>query len=429
MHLPKEDFLYFIWQNQYILKHKLHTKNGEPVEILFPGFRNEGGGPDFTEAKIRIGGQLWFGNVELHVKASDWYVHHHEKDPQYDTVILHAVYEYDMPVFNSKGAEIPALELKNKIPPAIWENYTRLQREKGVLKCARFMPVDPMLWKKWLERLFVERMEEKTAAIVRTAEGLVNDWDEVLFRTLLRYFGMKANTDAFEAVARAIGFKVFRKYLSEPEYLEALLLGTAGLLQDTDTADTYINRLQEHYRFLSAKHGLKPVTVPVKHGGMRPGNFPSVRLAQFARLYHRHPHLFDELMSATDIKVAEQILHTDTSPYWEEHYLPGKKGKKRKKYTGKSFIRALIINAVIPVRYAFYSYQGKDEKAFETVQLATQLPPENNRITRIYNELGLPLDHAADTQAVLRLNDYYCKRNNCINCAVGKHILTHENHR
>jgi len=429
MPFPKESFLYFIWQHQYLLKNKLHAISGEPVEIIRPGYRNTGSGPDFLEAAVRIGDQIWHGHVELHVKASDWYAHHHEKDPAYNAVILHAVYEYDMPVFNANGTEIPSLELKNHIPPGIWENYREMENTPGMLKCRRHT-VEPIVWKAWLERLFIERMEHKARQFETLLQQYTYDWESVLYHFLLRYFGMKANTDAFEAIARQVPYKIFRKYLSQPDYLEALLLGTAGLWNPADQPDDdYIRRLKDIYAFLKAKHQLQPATVKVKFGGIRPGNFPTVRLAQFARLYHRHPHLFDELIEAPSTRHMRRILRTGTSPYWETHYIPGKESARRKKTTGTDFLNALLLNVVIPVRYAYFMYKGREQDAIQSIQLAQELPPEQNRITRLYRETGVTAENAADSQALIQLNRFYCNQNNCLNCAVGKYILAHENYR
>jgi len=426
---PHEDFLHYIWQNGYFSQENLRTSAGEKVEIVFPGFKNSGGGPDFTEAKIRIGDQIWFGNVELHTRSSQWYAHHHEKDPAYDSVILHVVWEEDMPVFNRHGAPVPALEIKNYVFPEIKENYARFHHQTHRLKCRPFMPIDRMVWVKWLERLYAERMENKTRSLIALAEKLTRDWEDVLFRLLLRYFGMKDNTDAFEAIADATGFKIFRKYLRDLPVLEALLLGTAGLLENAPETDSYVSELKRHYAFLKAKHRLRPSPLPVKHGGMRPGNFPSIRLAQFARLYHTRPDLFDKIMQAKNTADLEKIFRISTSEYWQTHYLPGKESKKRPKYTGKNFIRSLILNTVIPLRHAYHTYRGQEEKAMDDLQLAAMLPPETNRITRMFEVLRVPAEHAAASQGLLQLYGSYCSRNNCLNCDIGKYVLSRENHR
>jgi len=427
----QEPFLYFLWQHQFFYKSKLRAVSGEPVEILYPGYRNHGAGPDFRDARIRIGGQLWAGDVEIHLRSSDWYAHHHETetDPAYDAVILHVVYQYDMPVFNRHGAEIPSLELRHRIPDGIYQTYLQLQSSSSPLKCAPFLPVEPLVWHKWLERLFVERLEEKTGALQNLLDQTVNDWESVFFRQLLRYFGMVHNTGAFEEIARRIPFHIFRKYTDDVERLEALLLGTAGLLNPPPHPDTYSERLWNHYRFLAAKHELTPAERPVKHGRIRPANFPSIRLAQFAMLYHKHPRIFDRVMSEPALDRVRSLFRVIPSSYWENHYLPGKEGKKSRKIPGAQFIDGLILNAVVPVRFAYYRTYGKDEQAMQAVEWANLLPPENNRIVRFYRPYGIPVQNAAGTQALIRLFKGYCNQNNCINCAIGKNILAREDHR
>ncbi|NPA43675.1 MAG: DUF2851 family protein, partial [Chlorobi bacterium] len=226
----RESFLHFVWQHRLLDQSKLHTTEGEPVEILSPGFRNPSAGPDFWDARLRIGGQLWAGHVEVHLRASDWYAHHHERDPAYNAVILHVVWEDDMPVFNAAGAPVPALELKDKVLPGVRDNYVQLASAASPLKCAPFLPIPGAEWEKWTERLYVDRLEDKARRTETLLRETVNDWEEVLFRRMLRYFGMVRNTEAFERVAERIGFRVFRKYLHDLPTLEALLLGTAGLL-------------------------------------------------------------------------------------------------------------------------------------------------------------------------------------------------------
>jgi hypothetical protein len=422
-----ENFLHFIWQNTYFFKNKLHTTDGEPVEILHPGFANHLSGPDFLDAKIRIGDRIWFGTVEIHVESSAWYAHHHETDPAYDTVILHVVYENNMPVFNSHGVKIPAMELKGKIPEGILDAYRLLASSAHPLKCHYALPEEPVLYEKWLERLFIERLERKVRTIHRHLEASVNDWEGVLYRMLLRYFGASQNTDAFETIATLVPWRIFKKYTSRPDYTEALLLGTAGLLDENHISDEYTARLFENYKFLRTKHELESLEIPLKFGRMRPVNFPSVRLAQFAALYARHPDLFDRLIRKCPPEQKRQMLKIEADGYWKKHYLPGKKSASKPKKTGKQFIDMLLLNVIVPVQFAYGKYLDDPDLTESATDLARLLPPENNRIVRFYNSYGFPVNSAASSQAVLQLKNFYCNRNKCLSCDIGKKIISREN--
>ena len=425
----KEDFLHFVWLNSLYDHSKLRAVTGEKVEVVFPGYPNNRSGPDFTEAKVIIDGQLWAGNVEIHLKSSDWFAHHHETDPSYDSVVLHVVYRFDMPVYNTHGAPIPAVELHNNIDPEVFYKYRQLQSAKHPLKCSEDLPVEEMFWTKWKERLFINRLESKVAYFEQLLSESVRDWEAVMFLSLLRYFGMLHNTDAFEDIGRKIGFQTFRKYLDKPLYLEALLLGVAGFLDSEEATDAYVEELAGTFRFLSSKHGLQRTDIPVTHGRIRPANFPSIRLSQFAHLYHLHPGLFEKLVHSEKINILADTLRVAATSYWESHYYPGKASKPRKKLLGKSFINALIMNVIIPLRFAYARHYGNEKLMNDSVQLAAELPAENNRIVRIFTSHRLPVRNAADSQAVLELYRHYCSQNNCINCAVGKKILTDANHR
>jgi hypothetical protein len=427
--LLNEKFLHFVWQHGLLDNRKLHTIHNEKVEIVFPGYRNPGTGPDFSEARIRIGNRLWAGNVEIHLNASDWYAHHHETDKNYDSVILHVVYRYDMPVYNTYGVEIPVLELHDKILPGVYERFSDLSASNDTLKCKAFLPVDGPVWEKWKERLFIERLEQKVGDFEAALKKHTNDWEAVLFEKLLRYFGMARNTDAFEQTARHIGFQVFRKYIHNPEYTEALLLGVSGILARADGHDTYIKQLKSHYLFLKNKHNLTEIDTPVTHGRVRPANFPSVRLSQLAGLYYRHENLFNKIIDTNAIDELRKIFNQSVSAYWETHYFPGKPSVKRKKVLGKSFIDLLIINVVVPLRFAYAKYYGDDTLIEKTLLLAAELPAEKNNTVNIFIENRLPVRNAADSQAVIHLKKYYCNANNCINCSIGKNIVSGANNR
>ena len=417
-----EEFLYYLWQYGLFDKTRLRTTDGQEVEILHPGYRQHGSGPDFTDARIRIGDKLWAGNVELHVRSSDWYAHHHETDPAYDSVILHVVYEHDMPVYNTRHAEIPTLALAPRISTAMLDSYRALMAQQHPLAChGRLGDMDPLTHTAWTDRLYIERLEDKTGYFMQLLDQSLQDWEGVLYLMLLRYFGMSQNTGVFEQIGRRLPYAIFRKYRDDLLRLEALLLGTARLLPP-EPADAYTARLIDEYRFLARKHQLQPVEQAPVFGRMRPSNFPTIRLAQLAKLYHMHPNLFAQLMHSQTHEHWPQVLRTDTSDYWIDHIRPGKPSRKRRKFTGRSFIHRLIINAVLPLKFAYEKHYGRpDTETF--LEIAKQLPPENNRITRLFVAEGLPHQNALESQAYIQLFRRYCTPRHCARCAWGHRIL------
>ncbi len=417
-----EDFLHYIWQHGLFDKQGLRTHDGLSVEILSPGLYNLDQGPDFIDARLRIDGRLWAGNVEIHRKSSDWFAHHHEQDPRYDSVILHVVYEYDMPVYNTHDVYIPVLELQGRIPGQLLNNWNFLRTNKHPLACAgRLASIDKIVQTQWLERLYVERLERRTESFRQMLKRSVQDWEGVLYAVLLRYFGMPGNSDVFEQLASALPYDIFKKYTGNLLQLEALLLGTAGLL-DEAPADDYTKQLQTEFDFLRQKHRLRPLAVKPRFGRMRPANFPSIRLAQFAMLYHRHPQLFDLLIHKTDPALWAGTLRTGTSDYWKTHYRPGKTSKQRSKITGRSFVEKLIVNVLIPVQFAWQTAYGTPDTE-PLLELARRLPSENNRITRLFAGQGLPNTNALHSQALMQLKTAYCDAKRCTLCAFGNQIL------
>ncbi len=419
----KEDFIHFLWEHRQLDTHKLHAKNGLPVRIFHPGTPNPYSGPDFFNAQIQIGEQLWAGNVEIHLKSSDWFVHGHETDPAYDNVILHVVWEYDVPVFNTRGYEIPVLEVKNFLPSELRQNLEEWKRENAVLKCYKHQPVLSSMEKVFFEEaLYTERLQSKTAHILAALEKTQQDWEEVLYKMLLRYFGVRVNTENFERIAGRLPYAVFKKHVHNLTQLEALLFGTAGLLNTSFPVDGYQETLLREYRFLKEKYNLFAPEVSLQFGRTRPGAFPTIRLSQFAMLYHRNNLLFQRLIKENNMKEWEKLLHVPASAYWESHYRFGKTSKKIKKFTGKQFIRMLIVNVLAPMKFAYSRYYGQQEteRLFETVR---SLPPEKNRITKTFENAGIQINNALESQAYIQLFTYYCSHEKCFECRMGKQIF------
>ena len=404
----------------------LVSTSGETLVVHDVGTHNLGAGPDFFNAKITIGDQLWAGNVEIHVNAADWYSHHHEQDRNYDNVILHVVWNDDASVFRENGMEIPTLELKNWISQALLENYQKLfgNTSNKFINCEREIGhVDPFVTESWLERLYFERLEHKTARIEELLEASKNDWENVLFIMLLRNFGLKANRDAFMGLAQALDFSMVRKLREDTVALESVLFGISGLLENHDCIDSYYLELQETYGRLVNKFGLENHGVPTPtFFKLRPSNFPTIRLSQFAQLYVSHGDLFSRIINARDLSKIYALFNISTNPYWKDHYTFGKVSRKTTKRLTKPFIDLLVINTILPLKFCYDKYKGKQENN-GILDIIGNIAKEDNGVVEKFESLGVKIGSAKDSQAILQLHSMYCKQNNCLKCAIGNNLL------
>lgn len=419
----KEDFLHYIWQHQYLNKTDLATTSGEPLQVLRVGFYNTDAGPDFREAILRIGEVEWAGSVEVHLNASDWHRHQHQHDPKYDQVVLHVVWQADVPVLRTDGTLVPVLELQHRVDLRLLHTYEALQQSQHAIPCAAFWPEVPEITKTlMLERALVERLEEKGEEVLQVYRSYGNDWEQATFYTLLRGFGFKVNQQAFELLAKSLPFHVVRRHQHNQLQLEALLLGQAGFLADAE--DAYAQQLQREYTFLQHKYKLEPL--PRHHWNflrMRPANFPTVRLAQLAALLHQHPSFFTNILEADTIQKYEQLFLATVSPYWQRHYMLGRESKTITKGMGKSSAQNLVINVAVPILAAYASQSGERAYLEKAINLLEQLKEESNKYTRLYEELGWRAKSASDNQAALGLYKRYCHPVNCMRCAVGNKIM------
>lgn len=419
----KEDFLHYIWQFKKFNMLDLKTVQGEPVEIINAGQYLQQAGPDFFNAQIVISGQKWAGNVEIHLKSSDWYIHRHETDPNYHNVILHVVWEHDTEVFRKDNTEIPVLELKNYTDVSILNSYNALAAAKSWIYCEKELEsIDRFVLENWKERLFFERLQRKSAPILELAKDIANDWEAALFCFLARNFGLNTNGEAFYKIAKSIPFSVIRKESFEAENLEALLFGRAGLL-DADHEDLYFKNLKGRYQYLSHKYQLQPVYVDdlqfFKH---RPDNFPTIRLSQLAQLYHLHQNLFSKIVQATDIQTIYDIFRVQASPYWQSHYRFDKESPKKRKALTTSFVDLLIINTIVPFRFAYGKSTGR-ENSEELMNLLRAISPEKNSIIDKFRQFKTPVESAYDSQSLLQLRNEYCAHKRCLQCALGLELL------
>lgn len=419
----KEAFLHYIWKYSLFNKKDLKTTEGKKVTVFSVGEQLHTAGPDFFNAKLEIQGQVWAGNVEIHVQASDWYLHSHETDTAYDSIILHVVWDCDIPVFRGNNSAISTLELKGLVPKILLDNYTALMRSRKWIPCQDSIHlVNDFLMKNWIERLYFERLEQKSQLINKVLVATNSDWEAVLFLLMAKNFGLKANGDAMFELATSIGFSVFRKEGVNPISLEALFFGQANLL-DKDGDDGYYKDLQKNYHFLKNKYQLSPlIGKPLAFFGMRPMNFPSVRISQFCTLYHSKRHLFAALMEVKELKEFYEILGAKTSAYWETHYTFGTMAAKKKKKLTKPFMDLLIINTIIPIKICYLKQLGTFNSE-DVIAIISQIKPEKNSVISKFKSCKMQVNNALDSQAYLQLQKHYCLDKKCLECAVGNALL------
>ncbi len=421
----KEDFLHYLWKYKKFDLFDLKTATGEPIEVIKTGIHNHLAGPDFFNAQLKIAGQFWAGNVELHSKASDWYAHGHENDSHYDSTILHVVWEYDMDIYGKNNRPIPTLILKKFIKPQLIISYKNLfdNQQRGFNNCERdFASVPHGLVTDWLERLYLERLERKVTQIKTLLIENNNDWEAILFRMLARNFGTKINRDAFEALAETLPFKKVRKIANVAGGLEATFLGMAQLLPEGPDEE-HPKKLKNDFEFLKTKYRLKSaVAVPMHFFRLRPVNFPTIRLSQLAAVYEHKVQLFSEVIRINDVEGFYKLFSVQASTYWDTHFNFGKEQPKRVKILTKNFIDLLMINTLIPIKFAYNRTINKTDQE-SILNLISQISPEKNKITDRFYALGDIPKNALMSQGVLQLKNEYCDKNQCLKCRVGNYLI------
>ena len=403
----------------------LQTTTGEPVEVIDAGLPNTNAGPDFFNAKLKIGGTLWVGNIEVHILASDWMRHGHDKDAAYDNVILHVAETVDCEVFRANGVPVPQLQLP--CPDPVRQRYDELSHAEIYPPCYSILSSLPKLTvHSWLSALQVERFEQKAHLIATRLERCNNHWEDVFFITLARNFGFGLNGDAFEAWASRLPFRAIDKHRDNLFQVEAFFFGQAGLLdEELPDADGYYLKLQKEFRYLQHKFELSvPMTATQwRFLRLRPGNFPHVRLAQLANLYYKERSLFSRIMEADTLEAVRKLLTVTTSPYWEEHFNFRKVSSSREKQVGKNAQNLIIINTVIPFLYAYGLHKADELLCERATGFLESLKAEDNHIIRHWSGAGLPVSTAADSQALLQLQKEYCDKKDCLRCRFGFEYL------
>lgn len=412
-----EQLLHFIWQNQLIGPEHLTTTEGDIIQVKKPGIHNHNAGPDFLEAQLKIAETRWAGNVEIHINSSDWNKHGHQNDPNYDNVILHVVFHHD------EELGLPTLELKGKIQRYLIDRYQTLMQSLAWIPCESILAqVNPFALEQMKDRLIVERLERKSESIKKHLDDTLNKWQEVYYRNLMHYMGLRVNAHPFRQLAEKLPFKLIQKHRHNLMQVEALLFGVAGMLQFAK--DSYQQALQKEYAFLKQKYQLTEIPVGLwKFATMRPANFPTIRLAQLAALFHEGKLDFELILSGSDLKSLRQSFTAIPSPYWLRHYQFGKESKEKQKKIGKSTTNTIIINHIAPMVYAYGWYQNDSQIKEKAIEILENTEAEHNAITRKWEALGQKNPTAFHSQSLIELKTNYCDLKKCLNCSIGTNLL------
>ncbi|WP_112114113.1 DUF2851 family protein [Flavobacterium aciduliphilum] len=419
----KEDFLHHLWLYKKINTTQLFTAEGQSLTILNFGQYTKNSGPDFFNAQIVLNNQKWAGNIEIHVKSSDWYLHQHEQDQNYDNVILHVVWEHDTPIFGKDNREIPVLEIKKYVDDEEIARYHQLTSQKSWLFCENQIAiVDDFVFTHWLERVFIERLDRKSKDIEKLLEETNNDWEAVLFCLLAKNFGLNTNGVVFFEMAKSIPFGVIRKEAFEYKYLEALFFGQANMLP-SKAEDTYVLDLIAWCDYLRIKYGIKkPVLPQVQFFKHRPDNFPTIRLAQLAMLYHVQRNLFAKILTVQKNHEWYDLFSVSVGSYWKTHYTFDKPISRKQRLLSKSFVDLILMNTIIPLLFTYYKSQGI-ENFDSLLEILRNIAPEKNNIIDKFGSFGVKSKNAFQTQALLQLKNEYCNKKLCLECAVGLELL------
>jgi hypothetical protein len=418
-----EEFLQYIWKNSLFHNNNLIADTGERIHILNPGYHNTNAGPDFINASIIIDGVKWAGNVEIHINSSDWNKHKHKYDKAYDNVILHAVKNNNQITKRTSGEIIPTIELS--FDKSLYNIYSRLISGELWISCQNEIEyVDKYTLDYWLNVMLTTRLERKVSLIYNTLEVTKNDWEETFYIHLARNFGLNINSLPFEILAKSISFKYLLRHKSSITRIEALLFGQAGFLNNRIPGDNYYRKLKKEYDFLKDRFQLEPMDHHMwKFLRLRPRNFPTVRLAQFAGLIYSSGRLFSKVIECESIAQLRKYFNVETSAYWNNHFIFGKKSVKELKSIGDSAFNIIVINTIIPFLFAYSIYKGKEELKKRSMDFYTEIPAEDNIITRKWGKLGIISKCAADSQALIQLKNNYCSNKECLNCLLGNKII------
>lgn len=417
-----EQLLHYVWKHKIFSLKELKTTTGQQVEVIDTGLANTDAGPDFFNAKLKLDGVLWIGNIEIHERSSDWFKHGHHADAGYNSVILHIASEIDTEISRSNGERIPQIQLI--CPEAVRTNYKELLETDSYPPCYRIIPsLSPFTAHSWMSALQMERFEQKATLLNERLKRCQGNWEDAFFITLARNFGFGLNGDAFETWAHQLPFRAVDKHRNDLFQIEAIFFGQAGILEDSD-GDGYYLRLKKEYTYLQHKFGLIPMDASLwRFLRLRPANFPHIRIAQLACLYHRAYGLLSRIMETETLQGVRDILKGGTSEYWLTHYTFGGSSPSRPKTLSNTSLDLLIINTVVTFLYAYGLHKGNRVLCARAGSFLEELKAENNYITRMWEQCGMKASNAADSQALIQLKKEYCDKKKCLYCRIGYEYL------
>lgn len=427
-----ETLIQYVWKHKLFPLQPLTTMDGHPVEVIDPGLHNRNTGPDFFNAKVRIGDTLWVGNVEIHDKASDWHAHGHDRDPRYDNVILHVCGNLDTNAKNSKGEFLTQLCLS--IPQFVLDHYQELLRTDSYPPCYRVIPsLTRLTVHSWMSALQTERLEQKSEAIARRVERCNGSWEAAYFVTLARNYGFGLNGDAFEEWALHLPLNAIARHRDNLFQVEALFMGQAGLLESKTIPEIYrqealregyFTRMENEYHYLARKFSLQPMDYRLwQFFRLRPQNFPHIRISQLANLYYLQKTGLSLLLETDSRKTLSELLEVSVTPYWETHYTFGSTSRKNEKHLSPFSLNLLLINTAVPMLFAYGRHKGDDRLCERAFDILEELKAENNYIVRMWQQVGLEVQNAGDSQALIQLKKEYCDRKDCLRCRIGYEYL------
>jgi len=425
-HQVSESFLHYLWQFQYFDKQELKTTAGDHLAIFKPGILNSDAGPDFSQAKVKVDGIDWAGSVEIHIQSSGWMDHEHHHDQAYENVVLHVVWEEDKPIYRNDGTRIPSLELKGRVDEQLLNKYQKLIGNPSVIPCAHsFSKTDHLIKLSMVDKALMKRLEDKANLVTTLLNQNLGDWEETTYQLLAANFGFKVNKEPFLQLAKALPYKFIQKHRDQPLQIEALLFGQAGFLV-AKTKDEYITKLYTEYEFLSKKYSWQSSPMnPAqwKFLRLRPSNFPTLRIAQFASLLHARKSIFSNLMELERYQDLKQFFEISPSQYWQTHYRFGNKAKALVCNFGEDSTNIVIINSVVPLLVAYGKAKDDWNLVDRAVTILQNIPAEKNKILTLWKDLGYTSNTAFDSQGLIELYQNFCQRRQCLNCAIGTAIL------
>lgn len=420
----KEDLIHYLWKSKRIDYSKLATTDGQELIIANWGFHNHDAGPDFSNGKIMLDGMTWAGNIEMHVRSSDWHRHGHSSDPAYDNVILHVVWQHDKEIELSNGGTIPTLEIASLVDNDLIDSYYGLMQNDNKIPCEKLISdIDLDSMNLWLNQVLVQRISQKSQYYEKLLTQYHNDWNQVFFIGLCKYLGTKVNALPFEQLAQSFDLSVLWKNKDQLLKVEALLLGQAGMLTGSSGDDYYL-MLRREYQHLAHKYQIQPIdAVAWKFSRMRPANFPTIRIAQLAAIICGQDALFAQVLEINEAKDLDKILKVKTSEYWDDHYRLNKVSSVKEKIIGKNMMDIIAINVVVPLIFLYGKKQDEIKYQDKALYLLENIKQEENKITRLWKSLGITASSAYFSQALIELKNNYCDAKKCLSCSIGNKIM------